>query len=52
MTTPPHEHAEYLTRYVADFICNAKPAALPADVVELGKKSILDGLGLAAARPR
>jgi 2-methylcitrate dehydratase PrpD len=32
---------------VADFICNAKPADLPADVVALGKKSILDGLGLA-----
>jgi len=36
-----------LTRYVATFICEATPASLPADVVALGKKSILDGLGLA-----
>ena len=38
---------EFLTRYVAEFICNATPADLPSDVVALGKKSILDGLGLA-----
>ena len=38
---------EYLTRYVAEFICNATPADLPSVVVALGKKSILDGLGLA-----
>ena len=36
-----------LTNYVAGFVANAKPADLPADVVALGKKSILDGLGLA-----
>jgi 2-methylcitrate dehydratase PrpD len=36
-----------LTRYVASFICEASPADLPGDVVALGKKSILDGLGLA-----
>ncbi|TCR64214.1 MmgE/PrpD family protein [Bosea sp. BK604] len=36
-----------LTRYVATFVCKASPADLPADVVALGKKSILDGLGLA-----
>jgi 2-methylcitrate dehydratase PrpD len=39
--------AEHLTRYVSDFICSAKPSDLPQDVVALGKKSILDGLGLA-----
>jgi 2-methylcitrate dehydratase PrpD len=38
---------EHLTRYVAEFICNTRLQDLPADVVELGKKSILDGLGLA-----
>ena len=36
-----------LTGYVADFIVSAKPSDLPDDVVALGKKSILDGLGLA-----
>jgi len=38
---------EHLTRYVSDFICSTKLADLPQDVVALGKKSILDGLGLA-----
>jgi 2-methylcitrate dehydratase PrpD len=36
-----------LTKYVAGFVVGATPEDLPADVVELGKKSILDGLGLA-----
>jgi 2-methylcitrate dehydratase PrpD len=36
-----------LTRYVAQFICDSRLEDLPADVVALGKKSILDGLGLA-----
>jgi 2-methylcitrate dehydratase PrpD len=36
-----------LTRYVASFVCDASPGDLPGDVVALGKKSILDGLGLA-----
>lgn len=40
----PNEH---LTRYVAGFICNTRLEDLPAEVVELGKKSMLDGLGLA-----
>ncbi len=40
--TPPH-----VTRHVADFIANARAGDLPADVIALGKKSILDGLGLA-----
>ena len=47
MSSAPNPHAEYLTRYVADFICGAKPGDLPGNVVALGKKSILDGLGLA-----
>ena len=38
---------EGLTRQVADFIVKTSYADLPAGVVELGKKSILDGLGLA-----
>ena len=36
-----------LTRYVAEFICSTRAQDLPQDVVALGKKSILDGLGLA-----
>src|SRR5215210_5952636 len=36
-----------LTRYVAEFICATQSSELPDDVVALGKKSILDGLGLA-----
>jgi 2-methylcitrate dehydratase PrpD len=40
----PNEH---LTRYVSEFICDTRLANVPADVVAVGKKSILDGLGLA-----
>ncbi|HEY4192089.1 MAG TPA: MmgE/PrpD family protein [Mesorhizobium sp.] len=36
-----------LTKYVAEFVVDAKPQDLPEDVVALGKKSILDGIGLA-----
>jgi 2-methylcitrate dehydratase PrpD len=39
--------ASGLTRYVADFVCGARLQDLPDNVVALGKKSILDGLGLA-----
>ena len=45
MTDP--KQAEHLTRYVAEFICSTRLEDLPANVVDLGKKSILDGLGLA-----
>src|SRR6266498_3256949 len=38
---------EGLTRQVADFIVKTSYADLPSDVIEVGKKSILDGLGLA-----
>jgi 2-methylcitrate dehydratase PrpD len=40
----PNEH---LTRYVSEFICDTRLADVPADVIAVGKKSILDGLGLA-----
>jgi 2-methylcitrate dehydratase PrpD len=36
-----------LTAYVADFVVRTGPGDLPDDVVALGKKSILDGIGLA-----
>src|SRR5216683_411260 len=38
-----------LTKSVAEFIVNTKYEDIPADVIELGKKSILDGFGLALA---
>ena len=38
-----------LTKYVADFIVAAKYEDIPADVLELGRKSLLDGFGLALA---
>ena len=40
---------ESLTAYVADFITRARAAAVPAEVTHLGKRSILDGIGLALA---
>lgn len=49
MKTPdnPSPSDNGLTRYVARFICETVAGDLPGTVVELGKKSILDGLGLA-----
>jgi hypothetical protein len=41
-----------LTKYVGDFVVRTKYEDIPANVVELGKKSILDGLGLALAGSR
>lgn len=38
---------ESLTQYVADFITGTGPGDIPDDVIALGKKSILDGFGLA-----
>ena len=40
---------ESLTAYVAQFITRTRPAGIPADVMHLGKRSILDGIGLALA---
>lgn len=41
--------AKGVTKRVAKFVANTRYGDLPADVIELGKKSILDGLGLAIA---
>src|SRR5260370_37729432 len=41
-----------LTEYVGKFIASTKDEDIPQDVVELGKKSLLDGLGLALAGSR
>src|ERR1041385_2143028 len=38
-----------LTKYVADFIVNTNYEDIPATVLALGRKSILDGFGLALA---
>ncbi len=38
-----------LTEYVARFMVGTRPSAIPATVMHLGKRSILDGLGLALA---
>ena len=41
-----------LTEYVGRFVASTKYEDIPEDVIELGKKSILDGLGLALAGSR
>ncbi|HET9267188.1 MAG TPA: hypothetical protein VFO31_03455 [Vicinamibacterales bacterium] len=42
-------NAPGLTRYVAEFIVKTKYEDIPQDVIALGKKTILDGCGLALA---
>lgn len=46
---PEFPKAPGLTRAVAEFVVGTRHADLPPDVIELGKKSILDGFGLALA---
>ena len=43
----PFPQTPGLTKYVAEFVSNTKYEDIPGDVIELGKKSILDGIGLA-----
>src|ERR1700677_1964818 len=38
---------EGLTRHIADFVVSTKFSDLPPNLIETGRKSILDGLGLA-----
>jgi 2-methylcitrate dehydratase PrpD len=45
---PEHDERS-LTAYVAEFIARTRTADIPADVMRLGKRSILDGMGLALA---
>ncbi|HZV59912.1 MAG TPA: MmgE/PrpD family protein, partial [Candidatus Eremiobacteraceae bacterium] len=49
---PEFPHTKGLTNYVAEFVTTTKYAEIPEEVIELGKKSILDGLGLALAGSR
>src|SRR6202790_911234 len=41
-----------LTQYLGQFVLQTKYENIPAEVIELGKKSILDGFGLALAGSR
>src|SRR5438876_5682087 len=45
--SPAARRADGVTREVAEFIVKTTYNDVPGDVMELGKKSILDGLGLA-----
>jgi len=45
----PLPKATGVTKYVCEFVARATFADIPPDVLELGKKSLLDGLGLALA---
>ena len=42
-------NAPEVTRYVSEFIVKTRYEDIPSDVIALGKKSILDGFGLALA---
>src|ERR1700716_1972240 len=41
-----------VTQYIGKFVVDTRFESIPKDVIELGKKSILDGLGLALAGSR
>jgi 2-methylcitrate dehydratase PrpD len=45
---PPAQESS-LTAYVARFITETRASGIPAEVMHLGKRSILDGIGLALA---
>src|SRR5258708_32043197 len=49
---PAFPQVQKLTESVAQFVFNTKYADISADALELGKKSILDGLGLALSGSR
>ncbi len=45
----PFPRTAGLTKYVAEFVVQTQLADIPPDVIDLGKKSLLDGIGLALA---
>jgi 2-methylcitrate dehydratase PrpD len=45
----PQSSERSLTEYVARFVAETAPSRIPREVMHLGKRSILDGLGLALA---
>jgi 2-methylcitrate dehydratase PrpD len=52
VTNDQFAKAPGLTEYVGKFVAATKYEDIPQDVIDLGKKSILDGLGLALAGSR
>jgi 2-methylcitrate dehydratase PrpD len=44
---PPEAGSGDVTRRFAEFVADTRYSGIPGDVIELGRKSILDGLGLA-----
>ena len=48
-SAPPKAEANAVTDYVAGFITSTKSSDIPKDVAHLGKRSVLDGIGLALA---
>jgi 2-methylcitrate dehydratase PrpD len=46
-SAPAFPDAKGLTAQVAEFVVKTKYSEIPSDVIALGKKSVLDGLGLA-----
>jgi 2-methylcitrate dehydratase PrpD len=44
-----HQQAAAVTDYVAGFVTGTKSSDIPKDVAHLGKRSVLDGIGLALA---
>ena len=44
-----HATNESLTDYVAGFVTRRQARDIPSDVAHLGKRSVLDGIGLALA---
>ncbi|HTL76922.1 MAG TPA: MmgE/PrpD family protein [Casimicrobiaceae bacterium] len=48
-STPTFPPAAPITDYVAGFITGIDANAIPADVMHIGKRSVLDGIGLALA---
>lgn len=49
---PPFPKLQGVTAHIAEFVTRTRYEAIPQDVIELGKKSILDGFGLALAGQR
>ncbi|HUJ01931.1 MAG TPA: MmgE/PrpD family protein [Usitatibacter sp.] len=48
-TAPERTRVSPITDYVAGFVTSTKLADIPTDVAHLGKRSVLDGIGLALA---
>ena len=49
LETKPVQQTAAITDYVAGFVTGTKTSDIPKDVAHLGKRSVLDGIGLALA---